>query len=108
MALLTPIFFLSNVSKLNMFSAYFRNGEDLTWLDSESFDLINYAYVLHEMPAENCLRVISEMYRLLKPGGTMNGFEVPYPDSELERIIMTEWNTWGHKWDEEGPKVGKP
>ena len=84
---------------------HFRNGEDLSWLESESFDLISYAYVLHEMPEENGLRVLNEIYRLLKPGGTMNGFEVPYPDTELGRIVMTEFNTWGHKWDEEGPKV---
>ena len=35
----------------------------------------------------------------------MNGFEVPYPDTELGRIVMTEFNTWGHQWDVEGPKV---
>ena len=57
------------------------------------------------MPEENAMRVLNEMYRLLRPGGTMNGFEVPYPDTELGRIIMTEFNTWGHKGEEEGPKV---
>lgn len=51
------------------------------------------------------MRIVNEMYRLLKPGGTMNGFEVPYEDTEIGRIVMTEFNTWGHKWDEEGPKV---
>ena len=51
------------------------------------------------------MRVLNEVYRLLKPGGTMNGFEVPYPDTELGRIVMTEFNTWGHEWDVEGPKV---
>ena len=85
----------------------FRNGEDLSWLESESFDLINYAYVLHEMPEGNARKILDEIYRLLKPGGTMNGFDVPYEDTELGRIIMTEFNTWGHKWDEEGPKVFK-
>ena len=37
----------------------------------------------------------------------MNGFEDPYPDTELGRIIMTEFNTWGYKWDVEGPKVNR-
>ena len=54
------------------------NGEDLSWLESESFDIINYAYVLHEMPAVNAINIINEMYRLLKPGGSMTGFEVPF------------------------------
>jgi len=98
---------LRNVSKENV-AFYHGNGEDLSWLESESFDLISYAYVLHEMPEENGLRVLNEIYRLLKPGGTMNGFEVPYPDTELGRIVMTEFNTWGHKWDEEGPKGPEP
>merc|ERR1711915_236494 len=49
-----------------------------SWLETESFDFINYAYVIHEMPADNAMRVISELYRLLAPGGTMNGFEVPF------------------------------
>ena len=100
---------IRSISQVNKnqykFILYFRNGEDLAWLESESFDLISYAYVLHEMPEENAMRVLNEMYRLLRPGGTMNGFEVPYPDTELGRIIMTEFNTWGHKWEEEGPKV---
>ena len=36
----------------------------------------------------------------------MNGFEVPFPDSELERQIMVEANTWGYDWhDSDGPQV---
>merc|ERR1719454_1551199 len=54
---------------------YHANAEEMSWLESETFDFINYAYVLHEMPADNAIRVVDEMYRLLKAGGTMNGFE---------------------------------
>ena len=51
---------LRNESNVEFFAA---NGEDLSWLEAESFDLINFAYVLHEMPAENAMRVVSEMHR---------------------------------------------
>jgi len=95
-----------NVSNVQFYAA---NAEDLSWLESESFDIINYAYVLHEMPATNAFSIINEMYRLLKPGGTMNGFEVPFPDSELERQIMVEANTWGYDWhDSDGPQGPEP
>ena len=94
---------IRNVSNVQFYAA---NGEDLSWLESESFDIINYAYVLHEMPAENALRVINEMYRLLKPGGVMNGFEVPFPDTELEREVYKTFNTWLYDWQDFGGPQG--
>ncbi len=50
----------------------------------------------------------AEIYRLLAPGGTMNGFEVPYEEDPLMRAITTEFNTWGYVWDQEGPKGPEP
>jgi ubiquinone/menaquinone biosynthesis C-methylase UbiE len=96
---------LRNVSNIEFYHA---NAEDLSWLESESFDFINYAYVLHEMPAENALRIIDEMYRVTAPGGTMNGFEVPYPGNTAERLAYVEFNTWGHVWDAPGEKGPEP
>merc|ERR1712012_1489265 len=97
---------IRNVSNIQFYGA---NAEDLSWLESGTFDIINYAYVLHEMPSENALRVVNEMYRLLKPGGMMNGFEVPYPDTQLERDLITNSNTWGHDWhDSDGPQGPEP
>merc|ERR1712212_1461230 len=87
---------------------YHANAEDLSWLESESFDFINYAYVLHEMPADNCVRVIREMYRLLREGGIMNGFEVPFVENELERLLYVEFNTWGHNWEHAGAQGPEP
>ena len=85
------------------------NGEDLSWLESESFDIINYAYVLHEMPAVNAINIIKEIHRLLKPGGSMTGFEVPFPDSVIERELMVNSNTWGYSWqDSDGPQGPEP
>ena len=54
---------LRNVSNVQFYQA---NAEDLSWLDSESFDFINYAYVLHEMPGGNAKNVISGEFFLRK------------------------------------------
>merc|ERR1712241_929598 len=97
---------LRNVSNVQFYAG---NGEDLSWLDSDSFDIINYAYVLHEMPAVNAINIINEIYRLLKPGGSMTGFEVPFPDSLIERQLMVNSNTWGYSWqDSDGPQGPEP
>merc|ERR1711973_341712 len=96
---------MRNVSNIQFYHA---NAEDLSWLESGSFDFINYAYVLHEMPADNCVRVILEMYRLLGEGGIMNGFEVPFVENALERQLYVEFNTWGHNWEHEGAQGPEP
>jgi len=96
---------MRNVTNIQFYQA---NGEDMSWLESDTFDFINYAYVLHEMPAENALRVVQEMYRLLKVGGTMNGFEVPFVENVAARWAYTEWNTWGHKWQDSGVHGPEP
>jgi SAM-dependent methyltransferase len=96
---------IRNISNIQFYEA---NAEDMSFLESESFDLINYAYVLHEMPADNCKLVVDEMYRLLKSGGVMNGFEVPYVENAVERFFYIESNTWGHHWDDEGEKGPEP
>ena len=52
---------------------YQMNGEDMSLLESGSFDFVNFAYLLHEMPADNAKGVVDEMNRLLAPGGTIHG-----------------------------------
>jgi len=96
---------LRNVTNIKFYHA---NAEDLSWLESETFDFINYAYVLHEMPADNAMLVINEMYRLLVPGGVMNGFEVPFVEPLVERWPYVEFNTWGHHWQDDGPQGPEP
>merc|ERR1712106_716116 len=90
---------LRNVTNIKFYHA---NAEDLSWLESESFDLINYAYVLHEMPADDAMLIINEMYRLLVPGGIMNGFEVPFVEPLAEKWAYVLGNTWGHHWEDAG------
>merc|ERR1712241_507681 len=96
---------MRNITNIKFYQA---NAEDMSWLESETFDFINYAYVLHEMPADNAIRVVNEMYRLLKVGGTMNGFEVPFVDNLAARETYVLFNTWGHSWQEEGGQGPEP
>ena len=35
---------------------------------------------------------------MLKPGGVVNGFEVPFPEGAIEREAMVLFNTWGYDW----------
>ena len=41
-----------------------------------------------------------------KPGGVMNGFEVPFPDTELEREVYKTFNTWLYDWQDFGGPQG--
>ncbi len=65
-------------------SFYQENAEATHWPD-ESFDIVHFTYVLHEMPQENARQVLGEMERLLKPGGTFSAMEVMYDDTPAER-----------------------
>ncbi|KAK1256667.1 hypothetical protein QJS04_geneDACA024205 [Acorus gramineus] len=46
------------------------NGED-TGLPSNSFDLVSLSYLFHELPAQATVNMVKEVFRLLRPGGTM-------------------------------------
>ncbi len=65
-------------------SFYQENAEATHWADS-SFDIVHFTYVLHEMPILNARKVLQEMYRLLKPGGTFSAMEVMYDETPEER-----------------------
>ena len=50
------------------------------------------------MPAVNSKRVVKEMFRVLKPGGVVNGFEVPYKRNSIVRDYFVSTNTWDEDW----------
>ena len=77
---------------------YQANAENLEFIESDSVDFINFAYVLHEMPAENAKAIVREMFRVLKPGGVVNGFEVPYKRNSIVRDYFVSSNTWDEDW----------
>ncbi|XP_038068348.1 uncharacterized protein LOC119737806 [Patiria miniata] len=77
---------------------YQANGE-ATPFESESFDLVQFTYVLHEMPQENSKRVLREIHRLLRPEGVVSGFDVLYWQNSEWREINIQSNTWGEEWN---------
>ena len=108
-----------NATNVEFFQA---NAEDLFFIESNSIDFINFgrhfyffsnffslritisiiwfwtAYVLHEMPANNSKRIVNEMYRVLKPGGVLNGFESPFKRNSYVRDYFVSTNTWDEDW----------
>ncbi|XP_078611238.1 uncharacterized protein LOC144881803 [Branchiostoma floridae x Branchiostoma japonicum] len=86
---------------------YQDNGEKLHFPDA-TFDVVNFAYVLHEMPSDNAQRALAEAWRVLKPGGTLNIIEPPYFDNPAERLPYVEFNTWGHHWNTTGDHGPEP
>ena len=57
------------------FKNSFQDNGESTHFDADTFDIVQYSYVLHEMPMENAHALLSEAYRILKPGGVLSGFE---------------------------------
>jgi len=68
-----------------------RNAED-TGFAANSFDLV-FCYILfHELPFEAMRRVLSEAYRILKPGGLMFcGDVTPFRQNEPWRSYVAAW-----------------
>ena len=46
------------------------------------------------------MRIVKEMYRVLKPGGKLNGFDVPYLTNPVERSFYDLFVDWNHSWHE--------
>eukprot|EP01119_Soliformovum_irregulare_P009791 TRINITY_DN2358_c0_g1_i1.p1 TRINITY_DN2358_c0_g1~~TRINITY_DN2358_c0_g1_i1.p1 ORF type:complete len:468 (-),score=96.51 TRINITY_DN2358_c0_g1_i1:61-1428(-) len=79
---------------------FMTNGAD-TPFDANSFDIVHFSYVLHEMNANDSTAVLTEAFRLLRNGGSLSGFEVPYWYDPLYRESYVLFNTWGElgEWD---------
>jgi ubiquinone/menaquinone biosynthesis C-methylase UbiE len=97
---------LRNATNVEFYQA---NAEDMSsFLEDNSVDFINFAYVLHEMPAVNAKRIVNEMFRVLKPGGQLNGFDVPYKTNSLVRDYFVSTNTWDEDWNVQGNQGPEP
>ncbi len=92
-----------NASNVEFYQA---NAEELTFIDSDSIDFVNFAYVLHEMPAVNAKKIVDEIFRVLKPGGAVNGFEVPYKRNSLVRDYFVSTNSWDADWHDQDANHG--
>jgi ubiquinone/menaquinone biosynthesis methyltransferase len=80
------------------------NAEELPYPDN-SFDKVTITYALHEMPHEARLNVLSEIFRVLKTGGTLVVVDIYKPRNWFKytafRILMllesdTAWDLLRH------------
>lgn len=54
---------------------FFQDNAESTHFPPNYFDIVHFAYVLHEMPERNANLVLKEIRRLLRSGGVLSGFE---------------------------------
>merc|ERR1712164_77219 len=53
---------------------YWMNAQNMSAIPDNTYDIISFTYVLHEMRTENSAAVLKEIQRVLKPGGAVSGF----------------------------------
>jgi len=86
------------VRKVPNVEFFFANAESMPTIEDGTFDIINFAYVLHEMPPENAEKILRECFRILAPGGFINGLDVPYFEIKASRTMLTKELTFGFDW----------
>jgi ubiquinone/menaquinone biosynthesis C-methylase UbiE len=72
------------------------NGEELPF-EEGSFDLVTTAMFLHETSSRALPRILSEIHRVLAPGGLMLHLEQPqYAGMEAFEAFMRDWDTYNN------------
>lgn len=82
------------------------NAESMPYFADNTFDIVSYTLVLHENTAKTDRAILKELLRVLKPGGTMSGFEVAYLANPLQRAQVEFFTTFGKIGDKDWEKVG--
>merc|ERR1711990_25737 len=85
---------------------YMMNAQNMSAIPDDTYDIISFTYVLHEMRTQNGLAVLKEIQRVLKPGGTVSGFEVSYISNLIERTALEHFTTFGAQGDKDYEKTG--
>ena len=68
------------------------DGQDIPY-DDESFDVITMSYGIRNMPERE--RALSEMYRVLRPGGALCVLEFSTPPNPIMRLGYRLYLRWG-------------
>lgn len=85
---------------------YLMNAQNMSAIPDNSIDIVSFTYVLHEMRTHNGLQVLQEIQRVLKPGGSVSGFEVSYIANGIERAALEHFTTFGKQGDKDYQEVG--
>ena len=74
----------------------FLSQQDLEHLDFpiEYFDLVFFNYMLHEFPATNIRALLTEVFRILKPGGLFAGHELALRSNDPFQNVLQISRAW--------------
>jgi len=74
------------------------SGENLDTFEDESFDIVMTSIFLHELSAKSLPKIMSEAYRVLKPGGLMLHLEQPQYTSEMSLFeqFIRDWDSYNN------------
>ncbi len=64
--------------------------------DDESFDMVTSEILFHETSRTGMPAILSEAYRVLKPGGAMCNLEVPlrYKGMDMSSVVVRDWQNY--------------
>lgn len=75
-----------------------------TGYEDEHFDLVTGFLLLHEIPNDQLTTLLTEIYRILRPGGHVRFLDVPpYAALPPERAYLQSFDAWGNGeayWDD--------
>ena len=74
------------------------NGEDLSAFTDQSFDWVQSSIFLHELSSKSLPKILSECYRVLKPGGLALHLEQPQYDATMPVFeqFMRDWDAYNN------------
>merc|ERR1711998_741348 len=85
---------------------YLLNAQNMSAIPDNTYDIISFTYVLHEMRTENSAAILKEIQRVLKPGGHVSGFEVSYIANPINRAALEHFTTFGKQGDKDYELTG--
>ncbi|MFK7888311.1 MAG: class I SAM-dependent methyltransferase [Gammaproteobacteria bacterium] len=74
------------------------SGEDLSAFEDESFDWVQTSVFLHELSARSFPRILSECWRVLRPGGLTLHLEQPQYDRDMPVLeqCLRDWDAYNN------------
>jgi SAM-dependent methyltransferase len=85
---------------------YWLNAQNMSAIPDNTYDIVSFTYVLHEMKRSNSMEILKEIKRVLKPGGAVSGFEVSYIENAVQRELLEHFTTFGKQGDKDYEETG--
>ncbi len=69
-------------------------GENLHSLENNSADRVVISFVFHEMPQGVCRKILSEAWRVMRPGGTIHIVDMDNQNPRIKNLGSTNVENW--------------